>query len=165
MRIESSFVTLAYQSLSHLELEEEDLISFNTKLDIARPSSISRYELILTSAIVSWLNLIRYFDFGPIAKKNIKRNNRQNRIEKSKKASSDTGTKKLLIENENLEDFKLNLSDSTCDEISDIVEKDTSDSEKTIPKIRKIVTSLPKAKPKVKSTPSNLRIKKSERYS
>ena len=43
----------AYQSLSHSELEEEDLISFNTKLDTTRQSSISRYELILISAIVS----------------------------------------------------------------------------------------------------------------
>ena len=39
------------------------------------------------------------------------------------------------------EDFKLILSDSTCDEISDIVEKDTSDSEETIQNIRKFVTS------------------------
>ena len=53
-RIECSFVTLTYQSLSHSELEEEDLISLNTKLDTTRPSSISRYEPILTNAIVSW---------------------------------------------------------------------------------------------------------------
>ena len=77
-RIESSFVTLAYQSLSHLELEEEDLISFNTKLDTTRPSSISRYEIILIIVILSWqckkwwLNLTRYFDCSPIAKKYVK---------------------------------------------------------------------------------------------
>ena len=57
-------------------------------------------------------------------------------------------TKKLPIENENFEDFKLILSDSTCAEISDNVEKITSDTEETIQKISKFITSTQKAKSK-----------------
>jgi hypothetical protein len=49
-RIKSLFATLAYQSQSHLELEDPK--SSNSKLDTTRPSSISRYEIFLTSAIL-----------------------------------------------------------------------------------------------------------------
>ena len=89
----------------------------------------------------------------------------RDRIEKSKRASSDTGTKKLPIEKENLEDFKSILSDSTCDEISEVVEKDTSDSEETIPKIAKFITSTLKAMPKVKSILESKEVKEFFKFS
>ena len=45
---------LSYQSQSHSELEEQDPISSNSKLDTTRPLSISRYNIIVTSVILSW---------------------------------------------------------------------------------------------------------------